>query len=143
MKRIVCDENIRVNRWVAERMGQVSWADCRSIGLEKDGELVAGVVYDYFNHANVCMHVAGVGKHWLNREYLWYCFYYPFEQLKVRRVTGLIAETNTDSRRFAVGLGFEYEARLQGAHPTGDLLVYRMFKDQCRWLGLKERHGQA
>lgn len=124
-------------------MGQTTWADCKSIGLERRGELVAGVVYDYFNGANINMHVAAEGVNWLNREFLWFCFYYPFEQLKVRRVTGLIPDSNHQSKRFAESLGFELETRLQDASPTGDVLVYRMFKPQCRWLGLKGKHGKA
>ena len=124
-------------------MGVSDWSACQSIGLEKDGELVAGVVFDYFNGASICMHVASDGPHWLNRDFLWYSFWYPFEELKCKRVTGLIPEINIPSRRFAEHLGFTPEARLADAHPFGDVIVYRMFKDQCRWLGLRKRHEQT
>lgn len=113
----------------------------QSIGLERDGELVAGVVFDQFNGAQVCMHVASDGsKKWLNRHFLWFCFHFAFEQLKVKRVTGLVAASNTDALRFDEHLGFVREATLADAAPDGDLIVLRMFKHECKWLRIN--HGR-
>lgn len=130
---------------MCERQG-VSWlgvGEC--IGLLDDSDAILAVVcFDEYNKANVNMHVASVpGKRWLNREFLWYCFFYPFEQLKVKRITGLVAFSNMEARRFDENLGFTLEATLKDAHPDGDLLVYCMTKAQCRWLTLKDTpHGQ-
>lgn len=98
------------------------------------GNLVAGVAYANWNGVNIEAHIASDGsKRWLTREYLWTIFDYPFRQLKVKRITLCIGEGNKDSRRFAEHLGFERETTLVAAHPTGDLLIYRMTKDMCRW----------
>lgn len=141
MKRIICDDNERVNRFVAEMVGSQGWSNAVGIGLEEDGELIAGVTFDYFNGASICMHVAAVpGKRWMTREYLWYCFYYPFEECKVKRITGLVPESNLEAQRFDEHLGFIYETRLKDAHPDGDILVYRMTKEDCRFLRMK-RNG--
>jgi hypothetical protein len=61
--RIVCDQPERIGPWVSEKTGG-RWSPGRgtAIGLEKDGELVAGVLYDDFNGANVLMHVASDGS---------------------------------------------------------------------------------
>lgn len=113
-----------------------------AIGLEKHGRLVAGVLFDNFNGANINMHVASDGsKNWMCREYLWFCFYYPFKQLGVKRITGLVAESNLAARRFDEHIGFELETSLKDAAPDGDLLVYRMTPDKCRWLERKH-HGR-
>jgi len=112
-----------------------------TIGLEKDGELVAGVLYEDYNGANVLMHVAAIpGRKWLNRTFLYICFTYPFVQLDCRRVTGIVPSTNWDALRFDIHLGFEVEAVLKDAHPSGDLMVLRMFRENCRWIGAN--HGQ-
>lgn len=105
------------------------------IGWQAAGEIRAGVVYNDYNGVNLCMHVASDGtKQWLRREYLWTCFDYPFNQARVSRVTGLVGEGNIEARRFDEHLGFKLETRLKGAHPTGDLLVYVMWRDDCKWL---------
>lgn len=137
MKTITTDSE-RVNAFVAERMGIAGWSNAVGIGLEENGELIAGVTFDYYNGASICMHVAAVeGRRWMTREYLWFCFYYPFEQLGVKRITGLVPETNMDARRFDEHLGFKLETRLKDAAPDGDVLVYAMFKEDCRFLRMK------
>lgn len=135
MKRIITGQDDRVGPWVAERVGG-KWVSglCPTIGLEQDGELVAGVMYADWNGANIMMHCAGIGKNWLNREFLWFAFWYPFEQLGCRRVTVSIASTNEDSLRFCRHLGFVHEATLTDAHPTGNLEIMAMRREQCRWL---------
>lgn len=105
-----------------------------AIGWNNGKGLIAGVAYTDFTGPNICMHVVGLGKRWLTRKYLYVCFDYPFNQCKVRRVTGFVAEGNLEARRFDEHLGFERETTLRGAHPTGDLIVYVMWKDRCKWI---------
>ena len=125
-----------VVEWVAKRTNEYgNFGAAQGIGWQKDGEIVAGVVFNDYNGVNCCMHVAAVpGARWLRREYLWTCFDYPFRQLKVRRVTGLVGEGNLEARRFDEHLGFRLETTLEQAHPTGNLLVYRMFEEDCKWI---------
>ena len=141
MARIVYDVE-RIGPWVCERAGG-DWIAGRGtgIGLERDGVLVAGTLFEDFNGANVLMHVAAEpGRQWLNLTYLNTCFDYPFNQLGCRRVTGIVPSVNTDALRFDLHLGFEQEAVLKDAHPEGDLIVLRMTREQCRWIGA--RNGQ-
>jgi RimJ/RimL family protein N-acetyltransferase len=142
LSRIVTDTE-RISLFVAGILGIEPWSQCRAIGLEKDGKLVAGVVYDYYTGANICLHIAAVpGRRWLTKEFLWFMFFYPFEQLGVKRITGIIPESNVDSRKFAQGLhGATLEARLKDAHPDGDMLIFRMFKEDCMYLRIKNGKG--
>lgn len=123
-----------IGPWVCARAGG-TWVQGRgsAIGWVKDDLLVAGVLYEDFNGANVVCHIAGEGR-WANREYLWTIFDYPFNQLKVGRITVPIASINTKAQNFVEHLGFEREAILRGAHPAGDLIIYKMTADKCRWL---------
>ena len=106
----------------------------QGIGLQKNDELIAGVLYDDYNGSNIWMHVAAIpGKRWLNRDYLYACFAYPFLQLNVKRISGWVEASNTDARRFDEHLGFQKEAVLTGAaRDGGDVIIYRMFKEECR-----------
>lgn len=135
--RIVDREPERVGRWVEAHGGGTWGQNSTCIGLERRGELVAGVMYDSFNGASVFTAIAGVGKHWLTREYLWFIFYYPFVQLKANVLVAVVAPDNSASQRFCEHLGFEHGQSIPDGHPAGDLLIYTMHKSKCRWLELK------
>lgn len=121
--------------WVATRTNEFgSFGTTIGIGWEKNGELVAGVAYADWNGPNIVCHIASDGsKRWLTRYYLWAIFDYPFNQLQCKRITVCVGQGNSNSRRFVEHLGFELETTLRSAHPTGDLLVYRMFSESCKW----------
>lgn len=133
---IVDNDPVRVGKWVCERAGG-TYVEGSAIGLEKGGSLVAGVLFDHYNGASVCMHVAGEGKKWMNREFLWFSFYYPFEQLKVKKVLGIVPSSLEAVLEFDKHIGFTEEHRIKDGHPTGDLVILSMTREQCRFLELK------
>lgn len=136
-RRIVFDEPERVGRWV-EAHGGGEWRQgSQCIGLEQGGGLIAGVQYDWHNGASIYMHVAAIGRRWLDRNFLWFCFDYPFVQLGCNVVIGLVAENNIAAQRFDEHLGFTLHTKIPDAHPSGTLRVYTMRKEDCRWLKLK------
>lgn len=111
----------------------------KGLGLERDGELIAGVVYEGYNGTNVFVHVAAVpGKRWLNRDFLAYAFHYPFNELKVKRISAYIMANNLESIRGSEHLGFQLEATLEGAGQDGvDVLIYKMKREDCRYVAQK------
>lgn len=137
MKSLVVDQRERIGKWVAERIGCSPWTgtDYQSIGLEKDGELVGGVVIDGFVRGARCsIHCAGVGRHWLNKEFLRFVFRYVFEQLKCRVIVNPVSSANADSLRFTEHIGFTEACRIEDGYPDGDLVIFKMPKAKCRWL---------
>lgn len=125
-----------VVEWVSTRLGtDTPLGKAVGIGWQSGDKLVGAVAYDGFNGPNIQMHVASDGSgHWLNRKFLNVIFDYPFNQVKVKRITGLVGEDNLAARRFDEHIGFELEAKLRGAHPGGDLFIYVMWRHQCRWI---------
>lgn len=125
-----------VYEFVTQFFPIVRSAGQQGIGLQKDGRLIAGVIYDDYNGSNVWMHVAAEpGRHWLNRQFLFAVFTYPFKQLNCKRVSGWVEASNTDARRFDEHLGFQQEAVLSSAaRDGGDVIIYRMFKEECRFV---------
>lgn len=106
-----------------------------ALGLVTDGELVAGVVYNHFTGVNIMAHIAGKpGRKWLTREFLFAMFDYPFNDLGVRRITGLVPKKNKDARRFDEHLGFEYEGNMRNALADDDMIIYGMLREKCKWL---------
>lgn len=123
-----------VVEWASE-ICHCSTHEAIGFGVEEDGKLIAGVVFNEYNGANINMHVASDGsKRWMTKQLLWMVFDYAFNQAKVKRITGLVASNNIAARKFDEHIGFVHETTLVGAHPEGDLIVYRMFKSDCRWL---------
>ena len=124
-----------VVEWVAKRTNEYgNFGAAQGIGWARHGSLVAGVVYCDYNGPNIVGHIAAEGQNWLTRTFLWAMFDYPFNQAKCRRLTAPVGEGNSKSRRFVQHLGFTHETTLEGAHPSGDLLVYRLWRHDCRYL---------
>ena len=131
---MICIDAALIGPWVCARAGG-EWnpGSGTAIGWIKEQQLVAGVLYCDWNGAQVVCHIAGIGN-WLKRRFLWAMFDYPFNQLKVKRISAPVADSNHRCKRFLEHLGFEREANLRDAHPDGDLIIYRMTADQCRWI---------
>lgn len=123
-----------VGPWVCSKLG-IDWipGSHTAIGKIKNGSLCAGVLYEKFTGTNVTLHIAGENN-WPNREFLWMIFDYPFNQLGVKRVTAPIASTNGKAITLVKSMGFDLECKLSQAIPDGDLLLFCMFKEQCKYL---------
>lgn len=133
--RVVLDRSKVVGPWVCERLKARFDPDSdAAIGLERDGVLIAGAVFDNYRGASICVHVASEGSHWLTRDFLRAVFSYAFDTAAVHKVIGPVDSYNTQARRFDEHLGFVLEATLSGASTNGDLCLYTMTRQQCRFL---------
>ena len=141
MKQIFVNQNELFGPWMMEKLGR-KWypGQGQTIGLWEDDRPVAAVSYENSNKASIMLHCVGLERKWLNREFLWFVFYYPFEQLGITKIICPVEGGNAASRTFIEHIGFTLEATLKDAAPKGDLLIYTMVKDQCKWLSLKERY---
>lgn len=121
-------------RWTGIRIGaSFDPATAKGISvLSKNG--AATVLYTDYRKVDIRMHVAGVGR-WLSRTALAVWFGYPFQELGVRRVTGLVARKNKKARQLNEDLGFTLEGKLREAMENGDdMMLYGMLRKECRWL---------
>ena len=117
------------------------WLDDPSaIGLIRDGELVAGVLYEHYTGSSLEMHVAGTGGRWATRRFLREVFHYPFVQLGCKIVYGRVPSWRPEALRLDLGLGFKIDHILKDATPTGDMYVISMRPQDCKFLEV--RHGQ-
>ena len=136
MKRVVWDESERVGKWVFDHFGShFDPLSATALGVESDGQIVGGCVYEKFAGQSLVMHCAGTG-HWLTREFLRAMFAYPFVQLGVKKVIGPVDSSNEQARAFNEHLGFVPEAVIADGAPYGDLIMYTLTRQQCRYLGV-------
>lgn len=94
---------------------------------------MAGVLYEDWNGANIVCHIAGEGN-WATRDFLFVIFDYPFNQLRVKRITAPNAANNATSINLVTRMGFELECTLAQATPDGDLHLFRMWRDDCKYI---------
>lgn len=134
----------RVWSFVHERSGVPLSSAMKNLGLERDGELVCGVLYDGWNGVNMWMHVAIEPGSMLTRQFVRYVFYYPFVEIGCKRLTGWVEASNAAAIRFDEHVGFKLETRLAGAASDGgDALIYAMRREECRYLGTDARMARS
>lgn len=136
MQELVFDQKERIGAWVAEQVEQTaSWGSFYAMGVERDGEIVAGIVLNNFNGANATGHFATVkfGKAFV--ELVRHFFDYCFNKCGLLRVTGMMPASNEKAIAFTHKLGFEDEFVMPKGAPDGeDMLFVVMWPDKCRWL---------
>lgn len=132
---LVLDKSI-VGPWIAQQTRMI-WKPeaAETIGLEKNGDLVAGVWYEDWNPQSITTHIAITGT--ITKRFLSVIFDYPFIQLGVQKIIAPVLEDNSDSIKLVTKMGFKEEARLQNVHPLGDMLFFILNKNDCKYLGVR------
>ena len=133
-RKLVFGDDERVAQWCRERLPNfLGWnGHYIAIGYSAGPNLLGAVVFTQFSGANIVIACALEAP--LTRRFLRAIFYYPFLQLGCRRVTALIDADNAKSIRLVEHVGFEQEGRMKHATTTGDVLIYGLTKERCRWL---------
>jgi len=135
MTSTIVSDPARVWAFVSKQIPVPIIAGMKGLGLERNGELVAGVLYEGWNGVNIWMHVALAPGKLPTMEYIRYCFYYPFVELGCKRVSGAVDANNRAARKFDEHLGFRQEAVLRGAAADGgDVILYVMRREECRYV---------
>ena len=122
----------RIGQWVSEKAGG-TYTGQAAIGVEHKGVLVAGVIYNDFTGGSIIMG-SRIDSPYGLKEFYWFAFYYPFMQLGVKNVRGIVSVLNHKAQRLNEHLGFTREAILRDYFPEADAIIYVMAKDECRFL---------
>lgn len=137
-----------VTRWCAARIPgfQIS-AGAKAIGVTRGSKMLAGFVFERFNGVHVEASIAAEpGARWATRPVLRGICGYPFNTLGCKAITSVISASNLLSIKTALQFGFEGEATLRfAAHDGGDLVVMKLYRENCRWLedGKRKRERAA
>jgi len=125
-----------IGHWVAERVqGKYFAAGSQAIGLERNGEIIAGVIYENWNKTSIVCHIA-IEKQ-ITKKYLKAIFHYPFEFCKVKKIIVPVCSTHAKSLKLVIKMGFVEEARVKDATPDGDIIFLTLAREKCRFLGVK------
>lgn len=135
--RIVTTETNRVGSWVLRRAGNPYIPDVsQAIGLEREGSLVAGVVFEGWNGVCSRVHFAVDDKAYLTRQFLWFIGHYGFDQLGAKKLIVFIDIDNKGSLRITKRMGFEEVTVLEGVTKSGGLVIKTLTKEQYKYMRL-------
>jgi len=115
---------------------------CQAIGQVTDGKFVIGVLYNGYTGSSISIHSRCDIPAKVSREFYWAIFNYPFNVLKVKRLTGLVSTANLKAQKLDEHLGFERETVIKDYFPDGDGIVYIMRPENCRFLKLGDRYAK-
>ena len=131
-----------VGEWVCEKAGGQWNPLCQAIGQVSDGKFVIGVLYNGYTGSSISIHSRCDIPAKVSREFYWAIFNYPFNVLKVKRLTGLVSTANLKAQKLDEHLGFERETVIKDYFPDGDGIVYIMRSENCRFLKLGDRYAK-
>ena len=133
MIRVFTDDQERIGRWFSEANGnEYHVSDMMYIAAESNGKITCATGYNCYNGVSINIHFALKG--WFNKEFIWYAFHFPFNELGLHKLIGPTPSTNVKSLRVSKHFGFIHEATIKDAAPGGDLFLMTMTKEQCRYL---------
>ena len=128
-------------RFVGQRVGTApeAFAPGAGAGLLSDGALVGGVVfhsYRILSHGSFCsMAAACDDAKAVTRGIIRKMLFYPFCQLKVRRLQAETSVENDRCRSILERMGFKLDGVLRRGHDgTVDQAVYSLLPEECRWI---------
>lgn len=128
-----------VGQWVTARVGGIlNEPGSAAIGLEHNGVLVAGVLYEHWNRKSLWCHIAIEGR--MTPRFLAVIFDYAFNVCGVDKAIAPVGSDNLKSVALVTKMGFTEEGRLSNAQPNGDIILFTMTRDACRYLG--DRYGK-
>jgi len=129
-------QGAEVGAWVADRIAGKFYSETSSaIGLEKNGVMIAGVIYENWNRASIFCHIAIEGR--MTKAYLKAIFDYPFNVCNVKKIIVPVVSNHVKSIKLVANMGFTEEARIVDGSQDGDIIFLTMTKENCRFLGVR------
>ena len=81
------------------------------------------------------IHVVNFNKKYTPRKLLWATVDYPFRQLGLESLIGIVNSNNEQAMKYDQNLGFKEVHRFVGLHDDGgDIVVFEMKKADCRFI---------
>lgn len=112
------------------------------ISRSEQDDLRGGVVYEnYTGKGGTCVvHFAGFHDNWINRDLLWVGFHYPFVQMECNSIFAQVKSRNWNSRNVVAAMGYKEVILLPNVYPDDDMILYRLYKEDCKYLDIKPKN---
>lgn len=143
---LVVEPQQAIQNWICERIQYIPTREFIAFAnWDPRREEIIGVVgYDGWSSKLVEIHVAGEeGTYWLNKETLNMAFKFPFVMHGRNIVASRVSSYNLEAMALNEKLGFEEQCRIKDGAEFGDLVVFAMYKERCKWLSMATKIREA
>tara|TARA_R110002167_G_scaffold103493_1_gene267734 strand:+ start:6099 stop:6563 length:465 start_codon:yes stop_codon:yes gene_type:complete len=154
MSELVFEEDALIGGFVAQGLYDI---DCVkdfgkfvTIGVRSKGKIVAGAVFNNYRvHDGIPFDIQiafyTASPVWATRSNMEAILRYPFDTLKLKRITAVIKKSNKKVKKLISSLGFQYEGKVRlGWDGKADAYVYGLLQEEAEMCiqNLKEnQHG--
>lgn len=107
---------------------------CRSLGIERDGKLIAGVVLNNYTVRSINMSAAAEAGHWCSKTLFREVAKYVFITCRCARLSCTTSVNNQRAITCLEKLGFKREGILRDEYEDSDAAVYGLLKHECKWV---------
>ena len=128
-----------IGMWIAEKVSVDYVEGNVCFGVEQDGKLIGGAMFNDYNGSNICLHQRMDTPYGMTKQLLHAVFTYAFVFLGARRVTGVVLGANQRAIDLNRKLGFVVEGVMKRYFPgdDGDVVHMVMWPENCRFLEKK------
>mgnify|MGYP003113161462 FL=1 len=138
MNRMIFGADDYLKQWAAARIGIEGFGPSASIGVQRDGEIIAACVYHDLRDGQIEASIAASSPKWATRSVLYGLFAYPFIQVGANRLLVTCSEGNAKAMKMNKQLGFVEEGRLRQMFGKHDAVLFGMLRNECKWIGVKD-----
>jgi RimJ/RimL family protein N-acetyltransferase len=128
---LVFDRDVEVAEFVGNLIGKKIVPPFASMGVERDGKLVGGAIFNNWTGADIEMTLAGPGM--LSRGVMRALAHYAFVQAGCRRVSMTVRLSNSLVRKLAKRCGFRIEGIKRHGYPDEDAIIFGLLADDFPW----------
>ena len=123
-----------LTRWAGERLGIADFRPCTTIGVAREGVILAAAIYNNYRPPNIEITFVTASPRWASKQAIRAMLRYPFVQLACKRLTAVTAVQNMAARAFLLRLGFCEEGLHPDALPTGAAVSHGLLAaNAARW----------
>lgn len=141
MGELVYGEDDLIGQFVAEGLYDVDcvedFGEFVTIGVADKGKIIAGAVFNNMRvnsgvpfDINIAFYA--VNATWATRRNMEAILAYPFDYLKLKRITAVVRKSNKRVKKLISGLGFQYEGKGRRAWDgENDAYIYGLLREEA------------
>lgn len=123
-----------ISAFIQKMTGATIPTDATGIGWVRDGEIVCAAMYDHYTGRSITASIAKAPGAVMPPGFVNIIFSYPFIQLGCAKILAYIEDVNWKSKQLVEKMGFVHEATITDVFPSGNMMIYTMSAENCRWL---------
>jgi len=126
-----------LKKWASNKLKIGFSPNSYFIGQVLNNELRAVAAYCSFQGQSCNFHLCSTGNYWMNKEFLQAIFEYPFIVARLKIMLAIVSGENKKSLNLSNRFGFKEVANIPYAHQDGNLVIFTMQSNDCKWLNIR------